>query len=85
MVGGGGDLPEHLAREGAADGEVGVRGEAALWFDGAEVLDVPALGAAQVLPEPVEQGREVHRVPGGPAVVVACAGSTGEPSSRTRP
>jgi hypothetical protein len=39
-------------------GEVRVRSEAPLGFDGAEVLDVPALGPAQVLPEPVEQGAQ---------------------------
>ncbi|GAB3068439.1 hypothetical protein GCM10027186_21790 [Micromonospora schwarzwaldensis] len=47
-----------------------VWGEAALRLDAAGVLDVPALTAAQVLPEPVEQTREVHGVPRGAAVVV---------------
>ena len=58
------------AGDGAADGEVDVRGEAALWFDGGEVLQVIADVAAQVLDEPVEQRGEVQRVAGGAGVVV---------------
>ena len=50
----------------------------------AEVLDVPALRAAQVLPQPVQQPGEVHGVPGGPAVVVG-GGVDGRPSVWTRP
>jgi hypothetical protein len=37
VVGGGDDLAELGAGDGAADGEVDVRGESALWFDGGEV------------------------------------------------
>ena len=50
---------------------MGVRGQAPLWFDGGEVLDVVAEEPTQVLHEPVEQRREVQRIPGGLAVVVA--------------
>src|SRR5262249_14603731 len=39
-VGGCDDLADNRSGDGAADGEVGVRGEAALRFDAAEVLDV---------------------------------------------
>ena len=70
VVGGGDDLAELLPGDGAADGEVDVRGEAALWFDGGEVLQVIAGVAAQVLDEPVEQGGEVQCVAGGTGVVV---------------
>lgn len=57
--------------DGAADGGVEVRCAAALRFDGAEVLDVPADAAAGVLPEPVDDLREVDRVAGCASVVVA--------------
>ena len=70
MVGGGDDLTELSAGDGAADGEVDVRGEAALWFDGGEVLQVIAGEPAQVLDEPVEKRGEVQRVAGGAGVVV---------------
>ena len=66
---------EHLAQlgagQGAAHGDVDVRGQPPLGFDGGEVLDVVAEEAAQVLDEPVEQRREVQRVPRRPLVVVA--------------
>ena len=65
VVGGGDDLSEFGAGDGAAQGDVDVRGEAALRFDGGEVLDVAADVAAQVLDEAVEQRGEVQRVPGG--------------------
>ena len=48
-------LVKDLAGDGAAHGEAGVRGEATLWFDAAEVPDVAAGGAAKVQPEPIEQ------------------------------
>jgi hypothetical protein len=70
VVGGGDDLPEFVAGDGAADSEVDVRREAALWFDGGEVLQVVAGVPAQVLDEPVEQRSEVQRVPCGAGVVV---------------
>ena len=70
MVGGGDDLAEFGAGDGAADGEVDVRGEPPLGFDGGEVLQVIAGEAAQVLDEPVEQRGEVQRVPRGARVVV---------------
>ena len=70
VVGGGDDLPQVGAGDGAADRDVRVRGEPLLRFDGGEVLDVVAEVAAQVLDEPVEQRREVDRVPRGPLVVV---------------
>jgi hypothetical protein len=50
---------------------VRVRREAALGFDGGEVLQVVAGQAAQVLDEPVEQRGEVQRVPRGRGVVIA--------------
>jgi len=53
VVGGGDDLAELGAGDGAADGDVDVRGEAPLGFDGGEVLQVIADVAAQVLDEPV--------------------------------
>src|SRR5690349_24142926 len=70
VVGGGDDLPDEDAGHGAADGRMQVRGESFLGFDGGEVLHWPAAGAAQVLPEPVDQLAEVDRVAGGAAVVV---------------
>ena len=47
-----------------------MRSEAALGFDGGEVLQVIAGVPAQVLDEPVEQRGEVQRVPRGLGVVV---------------
>ena len=71
VVGGGGDL-RGSARGAWCRGWRSARaGRGALRLDGAGVLDVPALGAAQVLPEPVEQPGEVDGVPGGAPVVVA--------------
>ena len=70
MVGRGDDLAELGAGDGAADGDVHVRGEPPLRFDGGEVLDVVADEAAQVLDEPVEQRGEGQRVPGGVAIIV---------------
>ena len=71
LVVGGGQHPAQLgAGDGAADGEVDVRGEAPLGFDGGEVLHVVAEVAAQVLDEPVEQRGEGQRVPGRPVIVV---------------
>jgi len=49
---------------------VDVRGEAALGFDGGEVLQVVAEVATQVLDEPVEQRGKDQRVPRGPVIVV---------------
>jgi hypothetical protein len=71
VVGGGDDGAQLGAGDGAADGGVEVRGAAALGFNGAEVLDLPADAAAGVLPEPVDEPCEVDRVAGGAAVVVA--------------
>ena len=48
-----------------------MRREAALRFDGGEVLQVVAAVAAQVLDEPVEQRGEVQRVPRGRHIVIA--------------
>ena len=70
VVGGGDDLAEFGAGDGAADGDVDVRGEPPLGFDGGEVLEVMADEAAQVLDEPVEQRGEVQRVAGGVAIIV---------------
>ena len=70
VVGGGDDAAEVGAGDGAAEGDVDVRGEPPLGFDGGEVLDVVAEVAAQVLDEPVEQRGEVQRVAGGPVIVV---------------
>jgi hypothetical protein len=66
VVGRGEDPAQLGAGDGAAHRDVDVRGEAPLWFDGGEVLDVVAEVAAQVLDEPVEQRREVQRVPRRP-------------------
>src|ERR1017187_6092498 len=71
VVGRGDDLAQFGAGDGAADRDVDVRGEPALRFDGGEVLEVVAGEPAQVLDEPVEQCREVQRVPGRLLVVVA--------------
>ena len=54
MVGRGHNLAEFGAGDGAAQGEVDMRGEPALGFDGGEVLQVIANISAQVLDEPVE-------------------------------
>ncbi len=70
MVGGGEHLPQQRPGHRASDGDVDVRGEPPLGFDGAEILHLVAEDAAQVLDEPVEQGGEVQRVPGGPLVVI---------------
>ena len=70
VVGGGQDPAQLGAGDGAAHGDVDVRGEAPLGFDGGEVLHVVAEVAAQVLDEPVEQRGEGQRVPGGPVIVV---------------
>ena len=71
VVGGGEDLPQLGAGDGAAHRDVHVRGQPFLRFDGGEVLHVVAQDAAQVLDEPVEQRGEVQRVPRGALVVVA--------------
>src|SRR5262249_25679629 len=71
VVGGGEDLPKHRPGQGSAEGEVGGGGKTTLGFGAAEILHPPPQSAAQVLPEPVQQGGEVHRVQGGPVVVVA--------------
>jgi hypothetical protein len=84
VVGGGQYLAQFGAGQGAADGDVDVGGQAPLGFDGGEVLEVVAEEAAQVLDEPVEQRREVQRVPRRP-LVSYFAGSAGAPSGRTRP
>src|ERR671916_141890 len=47
-----------------------VRGTSLLGFDGAEVLHIPPDAAAGVLPEAVQQRREMDRVPRGPPVVI---------------
>ena len=70
VVGGGEDPAQLGAGDGAADGEVDVRGEPLLGFDGGEVLHVIAEEAAQVLDEPVEQRGERQRIPRRPVVVV---------------
>ena len=70
VVGRGQDPAQVGAGDGAAHGQVDVRGEPPLRLDGGEVLQVVAEEAAQVLDEPVEQRREVQRVPCRPLVVV---------------
>jgi hypothetical protein len=70
MVGGCDYPPQVGAGDGAAQSDVGVRGEAFLGFDCGEVLHVVAQIAAQILNEPVEQRGEVQRVAGGLPVVV---------------
>jgi hypothetical protein len=70
VVRGGDDLPQVLPGDGTAERDVRVRSQPLLGFDGGEVLDVVAEVAAQVLDEPVEQGRETDGVAGGALVVV---------------
>jgi hypothetical protein len=70
VIAGGDGLPQLGAGEGAADGDVDVRGKAALRLDRGEVLDVVAEEAAQVLDQPVEQPGEVQGVAGRAGVVV---------------
>ena len=70
MVGGGEHLAQFGPGDGAAHGDVDVRGQPPLWFDGGEVLHVVAEEPAQVLDEPVEQRREVQRIARRPLVVV---------------
>ena len=70
MVGGGQDAADLGPGHGAAHGDVDVRGEPPLGFDGGEVLQVVAEVAAQVLDEPVEQRGEGQGVAGGPVIVV---------------
>ena len=61
---------DDLAGDRASDGGVQVRREALLRLDGGEVLHPVAGDPAQVLPEPVHQPREHHRVQRRPPVVV---------------
>ena len=70
VVGRGDDLPQLGAGDRAADREVNVWGESSLRLDGREVLNVVAAEPAKVLHEPVEQRREVQRVPRGPLIVI---------------
>jgi hypothetical protein len=49
---------------------VEVRGTSLLGLDGAEVLHLPPDTAAGVLPEPIQQRREMDRVPRGPPIVI---------------
>lgn len=67
----GGDRAQLSPRDRAPDSGVEVRGAALLRLDRAEVLHLPADAAAGVLPEPIDQGREVDRVPSRRPVVVA--------------
>ena len=77
VVGRGEDAAQVGPGDGAAHGQVDMRREPPLRLDSGEVLQVVAEEAAQVLDEPVEQRREVQRVPGRPLVVVACPGRPG--------
>jgi hypothetical protein len=70
VVGGGQDAADFGAGDGAAHGDVDVRGEPPLGFDGGEILQVVAKVAAQVLDEPVKQRREGQRVPGRTVIVI---------------
>jgi hypothetical protein len=47
-----------------------MRGAALLGFDGAEVLHIPPNTAPGVLPEPIQQRREMNRIPSGPPIVI---------------
>ncbi len=71
VIRGGRDRAQLGARDATPDRGVEVRCPATLWFDGSEVLHVPPNTAASVLPEPVDDLREVDRVPSRPPVVVA--------------
>src|SRR3954454_3457995 len=64
------DLPQHPMRDGSPDGRVQVWRDPFLWFDGGEVLHIPADAAAQVLPPAILEPREVHRPPRRPPVVI---------------
>jgi hypothetical protein len=84
VVGGGDDLPQLGAGDGATHSDVRVGGQAPLGFDGGEVLHVVAKDTAQVLGEAVEQRGEVQRIPRRPLIVVAGRVGRGA-SSPTRP
>ena len=71
VIGRGGDCAQFRARDGPPDGGVEVGCAAALRFDRAEVLHLPAHTPAGVLPEPIHDLREVDGVAGGAPVVVA--------------
>src|SRR5690242_11952076 len=70
VIGSSDDLPQLGAGEGAAHGDMQVWRQAALGFDGGEVLHVVAEDAAQVLGEPVERRGEVQRVARRALIVV---------------
>jgi len=70
VVGGGGDGPQLSTRDTAPQCDVKMRGAAFLRFDRAEVLHIPADAAAGILPEPIQQRREVDSVTRRPPVVV---------------
>ena len=71
LVVGSGQYPADLgAGDGAADGDVDMRGEAPLGFDDGEVLHVVAEVAAQVLDKPVEQRGERQSIPPRPVIVI---------------
>ena len=84
VVGGGQDAADLGPGHGAAHGDVDVRGEPPLGFDGGEVLQVAAEVATQVLDEPVEQGGEGQRVAGG-AIIMVGGRVGGCPVQPTRP
>ena len=84
-VGGLDDLAEGGPGDGAADRGVQMRGEPFLGFDGGEVLHLVAGGAAQVLPEPVDQLREVQRIQRRPPIVIAARDRRGAGAGDDRP
>ena len=70
VIRGGDHLPDQGARHGAPDSRVQVRRQPLLRLDRGEVLHRPPAGAAEVLPEPVDQGAKVDRIARRPPVVV---------------
>ena len=84
VIGRGDDLPKHLPWDHAPDRRVQMWRESALRFNGGEVLDLVAGGPAQVLPQPVNELRKVHRVQRLPPIVVPARVHRG-PIGRTRP
>jgi len=70
VVGSRPDLAHDPPRDRASHRRVQVWGQATLSLDGGEVLDLIAGAATEVLPEPVDQLREVQRIERRPPVVV---------------
>jgi hypothetical protein len=70
QVGALGDRLDHLPGNRTAQGGVQVRGQAPLWFDAGEVLDLVTGSPAQVLDPPVHELGEVQRIQRRAPVVI---------------